>query len=228
MRQEQRQARDARRRTQLGVGQAALARAVSTPPLRASSALAIVLIAFACAASVPPALADFPYVGDGTPGQPSSWKLAPGHTPTNVGGLAWKFAATPALPSEPTEAVAVTKNNSQLDELCGVTGMSLVDAHATFPPETGSCIAANSPVKTAFEVSVGRPDVAIAELDSGIEWNDAGAMGSVRKKVLLNTGELPAPKVDMTTTFDLSTGANCATAHAATGGDFNANGAFPG
>jgi hypothetical protein len=212
----------------LGFGQAALARVAATAGLRASRVLVIVLIALGCAASAPSALADFPYVGDGKPGEPSSWKLAPGHTPSNVGGLAWKFAATPALPSEPSEALAVMKNNSQMDELCGVTGMSLVDAHATFPPETGSCIAANSPVKTAFEVSVGRPDVAIAELDSGIEWNDAGAMSSVRKKVLLNTGELPAPKVDMSSTFDPSTGANCAAAHPASGGDYNANGGFPG
>src|SRR5437667_6870742 len=88
-----------------------------------------VLVAVACALCAPQALADFPYVGDGTLSEPSSWKLAPGHTPTNVGGLAWKFAATPANPSEervPGEKPSIEQNNSQQDELFGVTGMSLV------------------------------------------------------------------------------------------------------
>src|ERR1700730_12352120 len=139
----------------------------------AGAALALVALA-------PPALADFPYVGDGTAGEPASWALAPGHVPSNVGGLAWKFAAMPAIPpskeTSPVENQEVTQNNSQQDELCGVTGMSLVDAHATFPSGTGSCIAAGSPVKTAFQVSLGRPDVSIGELDSGILWNDRDHM----------------------------------------------------
>ncbi|HEV3283643.1 MAG TPA: hypothetical protein VG010_05530, partial [Solirubrobacteraceae bacterium] len=189
-------------------------------------------LAVAAASWAPPALADFPYVGDGTPGEPASWALAPGHVPSNVGGLGWKFAATPAIPppkeSNPTEYQAITQNNSQQDELCGVTGMSLVDAHATFPAATGSCIAAGTPVKTAFEVSLGRPDVSIGELDSGIEWNEAGDMLRLRRKVLINAGELPAPKVDMTKTFDASTAVNCETAHAGTGGDYNPNGGMPG
>jgi hypothetical protein len=178
------------------------------------------------------ALADFPYVGDGKLSEPSTWALAPGHVPSNIGGLAWKFAATPALPpskeSDPAGYQAVTQNNSQTDELCGVTGMSLVDSHATFPAETGSCIAGGTPVKTAFEVSLGRPDVSIGELDSGIEWNQPGDMLRLRTKVLLNAGELPAPKVDLATTFDPSTGVDCATAHPATGGDYNPNGGVPG
>ena len=98
----------------------------------------------------------------------------------------------------------------------------------TFPGGTGSCIAAGSPVHTGFEVTVGRPDVAIAELDSGINWSDAGAMSELRAKYLLNPGELPAPRVDMTKTFDPSTGVNCEAAHAATGGDYDTNGAYPG
>jgi hypothetical protein len=207
----------------------ALAHAASVLQSRAQAAITIVVVAIGCAACAPPSLAAFPYTGDGTLAEPASWKLAPGHVPSNVFGLAWKFAATPAIPpAEPVEAESVKKNNSQQDELCGVTGMSLVDSHATFPAETGSCIAAGSPVKTAFEVTVGRPDVSIAELDSGIKWNDSGAMSSVRAKVLLNPGELPAPKVDLSTTFDSSTHVNCEAAHAASGGDYNKNGAYPG
>jgi hypothetical protein len=195
----------------------------------ALAAAAATLAAAACPAL---ALADYPYVGDGTSGDPATWALAPGHVPANVGGLAWKFAATPATPpskeSDPAGYQAVTQNNSQQDELCGVTGMSLVDAHATFPSGTGSCIAAGTPVKTAFQVTLGRPDVSIGELDSGIKWNDAGDMTQLRKKVLLNAGELPAPRVDLAKTFDASTGVDCSTAHAGTGGDYNPGGGMPG
>src|SRR5947209_229085 len=195
--------------------------------------LVLVIVAIACVlgATATAALADFPYYGDGTPGNPASWKLEPGHTPTNVGGLGWKFAATPANPKNeklPGEKITIEQNNSQQDELCGVTGMSLVDSHATIPSGTGSCIAASTPVKTGFEVTVGRPDVSIGELDSGIEWNDAGDMLQLRKKVWINAGELPAPRNDLSTTFDSSTGVNCASARAATGGDFNAHGGMPG
>src|SRR6266480_3991453 len=84
------------------------------------------------------------------------------------------------------------------------------------------------PVKTAFEVSLGRPDVSIGELDSGILWNNTGDMLQLRKKVLLNSGELPAPRVDLGKAFDSSTGVDCEAAHAATGGDYNAHGAMPG
>jgi Subtilase family len=196
---------------------------------RARHALAALLAAAGCASAASPAFAEFPYIGTGTPGNPASWKLAPGQVPSNVGGLGWKFAATPAIPSaHPTESEAIKQNNSQTDELCGVTGMSLVDSHATFPAATGSCIAAGSPVHTGFEVTVGRPDVSIAELDSGINWSDEGAMRSLRGKYLLNPGELPAPKVDLTSTFDPSTGVSCSTARAATGGDYDVNGAYPG
>jgi hypothetical protein len=194
----------------------------------ASVSLALALAGLALLASQ--ALAAFPFVGDGAAGNPASWKLAPGEVPSNLGGLGWKFAATPATPSttSPLEAEQTKQNNSQTDELCGVTGMSLVDAHATFPAETGSCIAAGTPVHTGMEVTVGRPDVAIAELDSGIMWDDANAMKELRAKYLLNPGELPAPRVDLSKTFDPSTGVNCETARAASGGDYDANGAYPG
>jgi hypothetical protein len=191
--------------------------------------VAIALLALTAAQ----ALAAFPYVGDGTLAAPSTWKLAPGEVPFNAGGgLAWKFAATPATPppltSDHSENAAVMENNSQKDELCGVTGMSLVDSHATMPEGTGSCIAAGTPLHTAFTVTLGRPDVSIAELDSGIEWNNRGAVLLLRGKVLLNPGELPAPRVDLATTFDPSTHVDCATARAATGGDYNADAGMPG
>ncbi len=189
---------------------------------------ALLVIAFATLPGQ--AQAAFPYYGTGSPGEPASWRLAPGEVPSNLNGLGWKFAATPATPSatNPAEALLTQKNNSQTDELCGVTGMSLVDARATMPAGTGSCIAAGTPTHTAFTLSVGRPDVSIGELDSGIEWNNAGDMSSLRAKVMLNVGELPAPRTDLSSTFDPSTHANCATARAATGGDYDVHGAMPG
>jgi hypothetical protein len=177
------------------------------------------------------ALAAFPLVGDGSAGEPASWKLAPGETVTNLGAeLTQHFAATPQTPpaGEPVEAVEVSKLNGQMDELCGVTGMSITDAHATMPSGTGSCIAAGTPIHTAFQVTVGRPDVSIAELDSGVEWQSASDMLQLRGKYLLNPGELPAPKVDMSKPFDASTHVDCETARAATGGDYDADGAMPG
>ena len=106
--------------------------------------------------------------------------------------------------------------------------MSLSEPHATMPSGTGSCIAAGTPLHAGFDVTVGRPDVWIGELDSGIKWNDVGDMRQLRKKVLINAGELPAPRNDLSTTFDSSTGVDCASARAATGGDFDAHGGMPG
>src|SRR5436190_11554815 len=106
-----------------------------------AAVFAIAAIVVGLAAWTSQALADFPYIGDGTSGNPASWALAPGHVPTNLGGLGWKFAATPADPNvqkTPGEKLTIEQNNSQQDELCGVTGMSLVDSHATVPSGFGS------------------------------------------------------------------------------------------
>ncbi|HEX3432867.1 MAG TPA: hypothetical protein VHT25_02270 [Solirubrobacteraceae bacterium] len=85
------------------------------------AALAAVLLASAVASALfaAAAPAEFPLYGTGSAGEPASWKLAPGQLPSNIGGLAWKFAATPATPSasNPVEAAQVTKNNSQTDAM---------------------------------------------------------------------------------------------------------------
>src|SRR5947209_1414529 len=114
-----------------GSERAERSRAATRRCARQTAVLGALLLALIALAT--PAHADFPYVGDGTLSGPSSWMLAPGHTPSNIGGLAWKFGATPARPpsleSEPVGHTTVMQNNSQQDELCGVTGMSLVDSH---------------------------------------------------------------------------------------------------
>ncbi len=112
------------------------------------------------------------------------------------------------------------KVNNQADELCGIRGMSIVDRQTIQP--AGSC--ARGVIHTAWEVTTGRPDVTIAVLDSGIEWNDAAAMNDLRAKVRLNQGELPAPRHDLTTA--LVSGVSCAAYTAATGGDDNRHGNY--
>ena len=180
--------------------------------------LALVGLLLVGAAST--ASADFPYTGpDGNPRDPTTWKLPPGTAPSNFGDN-WKLAGTPE--NSPQSQLTV---NGRADELCGIRGMSVVDANATMP-SLHSCVAAGTPVKTAFEYTLGRPDVLISELDSGIEWNNKGAMTAVRKKIWLNPGELPAPRDDMSSTFDPSTGVNCAAHSGAvgSGGDYNPKG----
>src|SRR5436305_2692856 len=97
--------------------------------------------------------ADFPYMpkSGGSRHDPATWRLPPGETPTNFGDD-WKLAATPEQSAQ-SEALV----NGKADELCGVRGDSVVDKNATFPSGTGSCIPAGSPVRTAFEQTLGRP-----------------------------------------------------------------------
>jgi hypothetical protein len=144
--------------------------------LAVAAAVGLSVIALAA----PPASADFPYLprSGGDPHNPATWRLAPGEAPGNFRGD-WKLAATPdtppaidpASPTSITQHVLVLEDNGKRDELCGVRGASVVDDRATVPPATGSCLSAGSPVKTAFEVTTGRPDVVIAVLDSGIKWS---------------------------------------------------------
>lgn len=171
----------------------------------------------AAAALAAPAQADFPYAPGGDPHNPDTFRLAGGVTPNDFSESDWKSVATP---DSPTASPLTVKVNNQSDELCGIRGMSLVDAATTQPP--GSC--ASGPVRTAWEASTGRPDVAIAVLDSGIEWNDKAAMSDLRDKVRLNQGELPAPRHDLRRA--LVGGQDCAKFRAATGGNYNRRGNY--
>jgi Subtilase family len=170
--------------------------------------------------AVPAARADFPYMpkSGGDPHNPLTWKLPPGEVPSNFSND-WKLAATPEQSLQSDTLV-----NPKSDELCGVRGSSVVDDNPTFPAGTGSCIPSGSPVRTAFEVTLGRPEVLIAVLDSGIEWNNPGAMVALRDKVHLNQGELPAPRHDLATS--LVSGLDCSKFTNATGGDYNPRGNY--
>ncbi len=180
------------------------------------SVLGLVAAVIAIGMGAASASADFPYMPVGANrSDPTTWKLPPGQAPSNYAND-WKLAATP----EQSLASVVVNNKS--DELCGIRGAAVVDSFATFP--AGSCMPAGSPVKTAFEVTLGRPDVVIASLDSGIEWNDPGAMIALRDKVWLNQGELPAPRHDLRTA--LAAGLDCAKFTNPTGGDYNPRGDY--
>jgi hypothetical protein len=133
-------------------------------------------LAFALAAT---ATADFPYrPAGGDPHDFSAYHVnqGPAGVPNDIGGDGndWKFASTKEASAPPNIA------NDPM-ELNGVRGGHLADNSTT--------------VHAAWETTTGRPDVSIAVLDSGIEWNDAGAMNDLRFKVRLNLGELPPPQV---------------------------------
>ena len=89
-----------------------------------------------------------------------------GTAPSDLEGKTeWMYAATP----EQGNALV----NADPQELGGVRGAS----HRRHLDQS---------VKTAWKITTGRPDVTIAVLDSGIKWNDAGAMSDLRRKVRLN------------------------------------------
>ena len=117
-------------------------------------------------------------------------------------GNEFKFAATPDSSN--------TLDNARPTELGGVRGAHLADA--------------DSSANTAMKLTLGRPDVEIAVLDSGIKWNDAGAMSDLRLKVHINKGELPTPQHDLATAISNPGTNSCASYTAAY--DANGDGVF--
>src|SRR3954469_5636596 len=126
-----------------------------------------------------PAWAAFPYKSPLPPGANQG--------PNDLAGskTEWMYASTPEAGN--------LEVNANPQELNGVRGAHIAD---------------NADVDQAWRTTTGRPDVAIAVLDSGIKWNDAGAMKDLRLKARLNRGELPTPKHDRSAS--LEPGQNCA------------------
>ena len=125
----------------------------------------------ACALLPAAAQAAFPYTYAKTPGE--------------IGACSWKGAATPepdsCAGSNPAGILQNQLVKADPHELGGIRGDSTVDGDFAVQ-------------QTAWHLSTGDPHVTIAVLDSGIKWNDAGAMADLRNKVRLNTGELPRPE----------------------------------
>src|SRR5215218_3305911 len=136
----------------------------------------VFLAVLLCALCAGPAGASFPFADH----------VAPGTMPNEIGCDSWKMAATP----EPDTGCGADGNpvlmaqnaavRADPQELGGLRGDSTADISPA--------------AKTAWNITTGRPDVTIAVLDSGIKWNDAGAMTDLRRKARLNKGELPKPK----------------------------------
>ncbi len=194
-------------------------RASSRRPNRWAGWLSLLAVAALFALGAPGAWAagTFPYPDGVNQPESANYKLNPGQTPSNFSDTgAWELTGTPDTSGSDPRQAAV---NNQSDQLCGIRGISLADTQITQP--AGSC--ATGPVQTAFQFSTGNPDVHIAVLDSGIEWNDPGVMANEAGKVWLNTGELPAPRNDLSTPLvPLPGGKTCGSGlRPASGGDYN-------
>ena len=156
-----------------------------------------------------PALGAFPYEA-GDPHDYSTYRLGKDRPrPVEIGGgkLKWMYASTAAEVPEPFVNPLVGDKR----ELNGVTGAWLVDADRDAPQ--------------AFHTTTGRPDVTIAVLDSGVQWNDYGKpMQDVRLTTRISEGETPLPQVDRATPTDAAV-ASCA-ALSAGERDVNDDGVF--
>jgi hypothetical protein len=91
------------------------------------------------------------------------------------------------------------------------------------PGGGGPHVADPADVDQAWRTTTGRPDVTIAVLDSGIKWNDDGAMADIRFKTRISRGEAPPPQSDRATATE--PGVDCA-AYGDTGRDLNDDGVF--
>src|SRR5437763_12116466 len=148
--------------------------------LRAAFALAGAATVLGVAATS--ALGAFPYTRSG--GNPHDFTdlYLTNQVPNDLSGdrNTFKFAAT----ADSSNSI----DNNRPTELGGVRGAHVADADPS--------------ANTAWTLTLGRPDVEIAVLDSGIKWNDAGAMNDLRLKVHLNRGELPLPNAGRATPLD--------------------------
>jgi hypothetical protein len=158
------------------------------------AALAGALV-LACAVGAA-AQASFPYLpgGSGDPHDYTTFHAPQGTHPNDLDGHdnVWHWAASQETSTDGGTAAV----NGDPRELNGVRGSHLVDASTS--------------LHAGWEVTTGRPDVAIAVLDSGIEWNSPSDMSDLRMKVRLNKGELPMPEVGGPTR-DGTAATNCST-----------------
>ena len=141
-----------------------------------------IAVATTLAALVPAsgAFAAFPWPpSGGDPSDYSQYRLPSGadKAPNDLGGSnVWKFAATPddapgerAQQRRPVRARRRARRVARGRRRCATT---------------------------AWRTTTGRPDVTIAVLDSGIKWNDRGAMVDLRRKTRLSKGESCSPRND--------------------------------
>ena len=176
----------------------------STPLL----ARALLVAAAVLAAGSGTALAAFPFEPQGAATEYDEYRLPPERpVPNDLGGkLDWMYASTPPPPRAfPPGPHPLTLDARELD---GVRGGWVVDRNRNAPQ--------------AWHTTTGRPDVTIAVLDSGIEWNSDDMYRDIRKKTLISKGEAkkPEPAAERTPT---EPGEDCA-AHAGRAGAWDVNG----
>ena len=154
------------------------------PSARGGGAGSAWVVALLLAVALPSsALADFPYSRDGSdPADYSDIYLGAGEVPQDLSEKeTWMYAATPEPLGTPPDPLKLGVQASPA-ELFGVRGAHIGDADAS--------------VETAWQTTTGRPDVKIAVLDSGIKWNDLGAMRNLRLTTAINPGEAKQPRND--------------------------------
>src|SRR3954447_11763885 len=152
------------------------------------------------------ALASFPYQAS-DPHDYTTYKLAPtAPRPNDLSGdRGWMYAST-----QPDHPSPLTLDKRELN---GYRGAWVVDSTGSAPQ--------------AWATTTGRPDVTLAVLDSGIQWNSVGKpMADVRLKVRLNKGELPKPRADRSSSTDSLVPDCAALASRAGAWDLNDDGVF--
>src|SRR3954454_4758018 len=152
------------------------------------------------------ALASFPYQAS-DPHDYTTYKLAPtAPRPNDLSGdRGWMYAST-----QPDHPSPLTLDKRELN---GYRGAWVVDSNGSAPQ--------------AWATTTGRPDVTLAVLDSGIQWNSVGKpMADVRLKVRLNKGELPRARADRSSSTDSLVPDCAALASRAGAWDLNDDGVF--
>src|SRR6266508_1248147 len=137
----------------------------------------VILVALTAWMLVSPAEAEYPFP-DPSASDPYAYQeymfITPGqYPPSDLGGDDWKYFSGNACDLYGQFDVRCSPAiNANPQELHGVTGAS---------------------IDLSWRTTTGRPDVVIAVHDSGVKWNDEGAMVDLNNKTWLNKGELPEP-----------------------------------
>ncbi len=170
------------------------------PPL----VLTVLVTALALLAVGSPALATSPY---GTPGGQRPVRLPGLHAPTGGAVPAERHRravevllqdGVPALPrraSSPSGRLPCPRfPPTGLEDAPGFGRCTPADQGQRAATRRSCTASPGASVDKAWEHTTGRPDVVIGNVDSGIKWDDAGAIEDLNNKFFLNTGELPEPQ----------------------------------
>jgi hypothetical protein len=118
-----------------------------------------------------------------------------------LGGIPWRSSASGDSRQSTASSGAVTFNDYGREsgdywKLTGDKDLELERSLIGDPDAYGSELEAvmGTSVDRAWALTTGRPDVAMAVLDSGIRWHEAADMAELAGRCRLNEGELPPPR----------------------------------